>query len=428
MEERFLYHIWDEGHLQGDLNTVGGKPLKIVYQGQFNTGRGPDFKNAIIEIAGEQQRGDVEIHLKTADWQAHNHHEDVYYNSVILHVVWEHRAPYDQTISEDGGLIDILEIQNKLSEDISKLIQNHESPQRRSVYCDLLSAIDNDALTLILHKAGLRRFKAKIARFNSALTMSSFDQLFYEGIFEALGYDKNKLNTLQLAQSLPLARLKEFKAQGMHKDDLAAIYLCSSGMLAPQSGIIPEYLQKHVWKLYEAQPWYGRKILIDWQFFRVRPQNHPIKRVLYISELIWECLDGGLLKHFIDNCDAHLDDPKAHFKAYQSLWRENTGFDGYALTLGRSIQSNIYLNILVPVLALWQQKMAGDTQRVTALYQSFPGLPANYITRFMSRYMKPEQVKLTEGKAIYQQGLLDIYHRYCNWHYCAECTQRSRQD
>jgi hypothetical protein len=135
-----------------------------------------------------------------------------------------------------------------------------------------------------------------------------------------------------------------------------------------------------------------------------------------------------LLKHFIDNCDAHLDDPKAHFKAYQSLWRENTGFDGYALTLGRSIQSNIYLNILVPVLALWQQKMAGDTQRVTALYQSFPGLPANYITRFMSRYMKPEQVKLTEGKAIYQQGLLDIYHRYCNWHYCAECTQRSRQD
>jgi hypothetical protein len=88
--------------------------------------------------------------------------------------------------------------------------------------------------------------------------MSSFDQLFYEGIFEALGYDKNKLNTLQLAQSLPLARLKEFKAQGMHKDDLAAIYLCSSGMLSPQSGIIPEYLQKHC-ELYEAQPWYGRK-------------------------------------------------------------------------------------------------------------------------------------------------------------------------
>ncbi|HQB97513.1 MAG TPA: DUF2851 family protein, partial [Candidatus Cloacimonadota bacterium] len=46
MEERFLYHIWDEGHLIPELRTVSGKSVRIVYQGQYNTGRGPDFKNA----------------------------------------------------------------------------------------------------------------------------------------------------------------------------------------------------------------------------------------------------------------------------------------------------------------------------------------------------------------------------------------------
>lgn len=426
MEEKFLYHIWDEGHLNSDLQTIGAKALKIIYQGQFNTGRGPDFKNAIIELDGEQLRGDVEIHLKTQDWQAHNHQEDVYYNKVILHVVLEHKALYTHTIREDGAVIEILALQNNLCEDISKLLQNHETPQRRSVYCDLLSAIENDSLRLILHNAGLRRFKAKIGRFNSALSMSSFDQLFYEGLFEALGYDKNKLNTLQLAQSLPLAKLKEYKAEGMSRKELAAIYLCSSGMLKQKSTAISEALQEKLWQLYERQPWQGQKVLIDWQFFRIRPQNHPLKRILYISTLIWESLDIGLLNHFLSNTQSYIKDPKTHNKAYTSLWMVQELFEGQPLSLGKAVQNNIYLNIYLPVLALWHQKMASDTHDVFALYSAFPGLQANYVTRFMSRYMNPEQSKIADSQAIYQQGLLDIYHRFCNWHYCSECIEQTR--
>jgi len=52
MDEKFLYHIWDEGHLAANLKTVSGKDLKVNYQGQFNTFRGPDFVNAIISVEG----------------------------------------------------------------------------------------------------------------------------------------------------------------------------------------------------------------------------------------------------------------------------------------------------------------------------------------------------------------------------------------
>jgi hypothetical protein len=423
MEEKFLYHIWDERHLANELKTVSGKNLRIVYQGQFNTGRGPDFKNAIIEIQGEQLRGDIEIHLKTQDWQAHNHQEDIYYNQVILHVVLEHKTGYSHTIREDGALIEILELSTQLSEDISKLMTAHESPQRPSVYCDLLSAISNDNLRLILHSAGLRRFKAKIARFNSALSLSSFDQLFYEGLFEALGYDKNKLNTLQLAQGLPLAQLREYKAQGMSKEELAAIYLCSSDLLKAKPAIIDEALYQKLWRLYEAQAWQGRKLHIDWQLFRIRPQNHPLKRILHLTDLIWECLEGGLLQHFLTHTSAFNNDPKAHSKAYSALWPQSEIFDGYPTKIGKSVQDNIYLNILLPVTSLWTQKLSGDPQEIYNLYAAFPGLQQNYITRFMSRYMSPEQSKIADSKAIYQQGLLDIYHRFCSWHFCQECTE-----
>lgn len=423
MEEKFLYHIWDEGHLKPEPKSICGKAIRIVYQGQFNTARGPDFRNAIIEIAGEQLRGDIEIHLKTMDWQAHTHHEDLYYNKVILHVVLEHNGQHDFSLSEDGRLIPILELKDQLSDDIDKLLTKRDIPSRRSVYCDLLSAVSNDNLITILYTAGLRRFKAKVKRFNALLSLYSFQQLFYEGLFEALGYDKNKLNTLQIAQSLPLGKLKEYKAEGMTAKELAALYAAGSGLLKQRSALIPDEISDELLKLYEAQPWLGKAMPIDWQLFRIRPQNHPLKRLIYIAPLIWEHLDDNILQYFIYSLEAYKAEPKAHYKAYGKLWQKHELFSGLSLILGKSVQDNIYLNILLPVLSLWEEKLGADARQIHELYSSFPGLQENYIIRFMARYMNPQQVKLVNSKAIYQQGILDIYHRYCNWHLCEECLK-----
>ena len=423
MEEKFLYHIWDEGHLRADLTTASQLPVKIVYQGQFNTARGPDFKNAIIEIAGETKRGDIEIHLKTSDWQAHNHQEDAYYNQVILHVVLRDSSSYPYTILEDGSAVEILSLEEQLSEDIQKLLAQHDESAKPAVYCDLLSAIDNDHLTAILHNAGMRRFAGKLKRFNTALSLSSFDQIFYEGIFEALGYDKNKLNTLYLAQSLPLKTLGEYKAEGMSKIQLCAIYLCASKLLKRNSGMLPESVIADLWQKYEEQPWQGQKINIDWQLFRIRPQNHPLKRLIYISDLIWEHLEGNLLKDFITATESEANP----YKAFSSMWIPRSPYpDLKPQTLGKSVQNNIYLNIFLPVMALWHQKMATDAEPIYQAYTDFRPLQENYITRFMERYLNPSQIKLANSKAVYQQGLMDIYHRFCNWHYCSECLKRAK--
>ncbi|MDD3523392.1 MAG: DUF2851 family protein [Candidatus Cloacimonetes bacterium] len=421
MEERFLYHIWDEGHLIPELRTVSGKSVRIVYQGQYNTGRGPDFKNAIIELDHEQLRGDVEIHLKSSDWQAHNHQEDIYYNKVVLHVVLNHNSAYPYTIREDGGSVEVLELKHQLSEDILKLTQDQEFPAKASAYCDLLSALDKDRLISILHMAGIRRFEGKIKRFNSALSLSSFDQIFYEGVFEAIGYDKNKLNTMQIAQSLPISMLREFLSEGMSADDLLAIYLGASGLLARSGSLISNQNRERIMRDYETQPYFARNLEIDWQLFRVRPQSHPLKRLIYISPIIHASLQEGLfhytLRHTLDAENLH--------KAFRAIWQPQISSDGQAFNLGKMVQDNIYLNIFLPILCLWQRKMAQDTNIVMNAYREYSALPENHITRFMHRYLNPSQIELSGSKAIYQQGLMDIYHRFCNWHLCAECKQRA---
>ncbi|RLC50440.1 MAG: DUF2851 domain-containing protein, partial [Candidatus Cloacimonadota bacterium] len=61
--EKLLYHIWDAQHLQKNLKTISSRSIKVLFPGRWNTGSGPDFKDAIIEIDGIVKRGDVELEI-----------------------------------------------------------------------------------------------------------------------------------------------------------------------------------------------------------------------------------------------------------------------------------------------------------------------------------------------------------------------------
>src|SRR5690554_5810873 len=95
--EKLLYHIWDAQHLIKNLVTVSGKRIRVMHPGQWNSDMGPDFHNLIIDIDGNISRGDAEIHLQTYDWIAHHHNEDLNFNNVILHIVYEHNGQYPLT-------------------------------------------------------------------------------------------------------------------------------------------------------------------------------------------------------------------------------------------------------------------------------------------------------------------------------------------
>jgi hypothetical protein len=70
------------------LRTEGGEDYTLLYQGRRGGGAGPDFRDAVpARLDGARLRGDVELHLRARDWQAHGHAADPRYNAVVLHVV-----------------------------------------------------------------------------------------------------------------------------------------------------------------------------------------------------------------------------------------------------------------------------------------------------------------------------------------------------
>ena len=91
MREDFLHYVWQHKKFEVlKLQTTSYEKVEVISVGQQNLHGGPDFFNAQLIIGEQLWAGNVEIHIKTSDWYAHNHESDSAYDNVILHVVWEH--------------------------------------------------------------------------------------------------------------------------------------------------------------------------------------------------------------------------------------------------------------------------------------------------------------------------------------------------
>jgi hypothetical protein len=431
LQEKFLHHIWDQRHLVPNLKTINGKIVKIVYQGQYNTSNGPDFKHAVLDIGGETTQGDVEIHLKTYDWTAHQHHEDRAYNDTILHVVFEHKGNLGFTIREDAAQIDILELQGQIDADIAKIFTQFtiNPPLKHQGICDFFSLCTDEQLLPLLQENGWDRFLRKCNRFNAELHFSSFDQLLYNGFMEAMGYDKNKFNTLSLSHQYTWSILSEWKSKGLDAITLAAIWLNYSDLMDRAEKLLPIDTFIKIKRAFEYQIFTNEKGNIQWNLFRVRPANHPVKRILQASRIIIELLDKGFLNTIISIMkNTNILNYRQFLQGLkQALTVQEKIIEGVE-PLGNNLLTTMAGNIMLPILYLYAEKINDKELMVNirSLYYNFPAAGNNYITGFMQGYMSTRQSAVGNASYINQQGLLNIYYKHCIYKLCDLCTQEKQ--
>src|SRR5262245_5606209 len=107
MNERLLQFIWQYRYFdQHELLINSGEPIELISPGVLNTNQGPDFLDAKIRIGHTTWAGNIELHIKSSDWNKHGHEADVLYRNVILHGVWEH--------DKDVNDIPVLELKGRV--------------------------------------------------------------------------------------------------------------------------------------------------------------------------------------------------------------------------------------------------------------------------------------------------------------------------
>jgi hypothetical protein len=245
-------------------------------------------------------------------------------------------------------------------------------------------------------------------------------QSLYRGVMEALGYSHNKAAFLNLAERLPVGQIERITQEAV-KRSLGLVYLqaamlegagFSGGPSLAEVGVEQCLLRSGDWK---AVPGSG------WELFKVRPGNHPVRRVLGLSYLLWRYRDNGFLRALLQRVRTTSVSGKGDGLAEAFLVTLESATGRRQVLVGRDRADEIVLNVLLPFSWAWSRANGEFSVclKAYALYRHYPLLNSNSIDRHMS-----SQLGLSAGQvglACRQQGLLHLYKEFCTQGKCGSC-------
>lgn len=192
-----------------------------------------------------------------------------------------------------------------------------------------------------------------------------------------------------------------------------------------QDSAVKFLILRMVMQIYKAGGFCAMNFEIEWKLFRIRPINHPAVRLLQIVDFLYNSLDNSFFYKVIQLFSfpkAGFDRVKFRQKYYNLIATEND-FLPENLILGKNRKDVMMINVILPLAILYARNMSFEDFEKAALqvYRQYYGLPENHITREFQQYMTSEQRRQISRKAIYQQGLLEIYYDFCIHHSCDSC-------
>lgn len=414
--EDFLFYVWQfKVFNHQNLKTIDGQPIELIYNGVLNKDAGPDFQGAKVKIGDTEWAGNVEIHIKSSDWERHNHTQDKAYNNVILHVVYE----YDKAVMRnDGTAVPTLEIKpfiySNIENQYKALVQN-----LNWIPCEKhLSAVEELYLESWLLRMLIERLEMKSERFLETLTeyKGSWDDAFYIALARNFGFKTNAVPFEMLARSLPQQILARHKNNPLQ---IEALIFGQAGFLDDSldddfhSSLRREY--SFLKAKYNLKP-------IDkylWKFLRLRPQNFPTLRLAQFSSLVIK--SSHLFSKILE-----VKEPKQIAGLFKELpvspyWQTHYRFDrqaeGVSVQLGSTSVNNILLNSVAVTLFSYGTYTDDHAikDRALNLLETIP-FEANQITR---RFL---EVGVKKGNSDRSQALLHLKKSYCDLKKCLNCA------
>lgn len=424
LAEYKLVELWRDLISREDtLVTESGEPLRIVYPGRLNDSRGADFRDAVITNGEEVRQGEIELHVNSGDWEAHGHHQDSAYNSVILHVVLENNSSLTMHRA-NGELLPTLCLHRYLEKRLRAAVP--------VLPCSEIGIRYPEKVKQVLDEAGETRFRQKASQFQEELQQHEAGEVLYRAILGALGYSKNKIPCIKLADLVPLSILESL-ARSLPEEESSlhqqALSFGAAGLL-PSRRSVYEGSPKDIYLAALENLWaeyYSRESLPpgSWNLFKVRPNNSPLRRIAALGYLIWRFREKGLLNSLValvENTAA--ENGRELAEAFQvnasGYW---AGHYDFGLTcsglspalIGADRAGEIIVNVLLPFI----HAQNVHNLQTLEISRCFPVLSANSIEKHVQH-----QLGIGKGvinSACRQQGLIHIYKTLCTQGKCTEC-------
>lgn len=420
--ERLLAKLWKEKAARlTNLRTEAGQRVRVVYPGRSAGAAGPDFRNALLEMEGfGLVAGDVELHIRQSDWNSHGHGGDPNYNGVVLHGALEITS--DATRLQSGGQAPMVDLRVLLEEELDqnpdlsgrKADLRWVEPQQLDIWQvlgrkDFSRPASMDEAEKTLDRAGDQRFVLKSRWLSECIRADGPDQALYQALMEGLGYSSNRRPFIELASRAPYQAVTEAAGRFPPGERFEAICrwlgACSGlaeaasprrpGRLGqPEQLNQPErVLPKNVGPAMNKE---------EWRLFRVRPANHPRRRIMGAASILDRFLERGLAAGLGEVVQGHS--PAKLTEALCAPAMAGPAFVGP----GRA--KDLAVNAVLPFVHAWADAdgRGPGADAALSLYQLFPRLADNEIYREMAEQLFPREWHGVIRGARRQQGLLHL--------------------
>lgn len=427
--------LWFEQLHQPVLTTDDGRTVEIIQPGFWNHGGGPDFSRAVVRFAKDGKKdpdvtlGNVEVHLRPADWNTHGHHADPAYDETILHVVWEARGgksffPATSTFRRVPQVVLNSQLVAPWS-DLQPLcasLLHYPLPGAVPGRCSpALAALPREKVVEILRAAGLFRLRQKAQRWYWRRRLTSPEQALYEALAEALGFHANQIPMRLVAQRLPWSKLRSMDASARlgHLFGLA-------GFL-PDKSVTQLQAEPKAWlrKLWEI--WWKARGALDyallprsqWRLAGLRPLNRPERRLAALAQIVPRVPE---LLASLEARDAERFS-KILLAIRDPFWEEHATLTGTPLRapcrlVGEERIDDILINVFWPMVSL--EEPAAAQSGLSVMTTAPNGASRIASQRMLISALSPKQAR----EALVQQGLLQIFRDYCqtDCSQCRDCT------
>ncbi len=427
--------LWFEQLHQPALTTDDGRTVEIIQPGFWNHGGGPDFSRAVVRFSKEGQPdealtiGNVEVHLRAADWNVHGHHVDPAYDETVLHIVWETKGPkaFFPATSSFRRVPQVV-LGTQLVAPWAELqplcagLLHHPMPSAVPGRCSsTLAILPAEQVVSILRAAGLFRLKQKAQRWYWRRRLTSPEQMLHEALAEALGFHANQIPMRLVAQRLPWAKLRTMD----HETRLAHLFGLS-GFL-PDESVARLQAEPRAWLRNLWEIWWKARSPLDyallpksqWKLAGQRPLNRPERRLAALAQVVPR-VPELLLALKARDADRFA---KTLHAVTDPFWEKHATLTGNPMSapcrlIGEERIHDILINVFWPLVLLDDPEAAREG--LSAITAASNGAARIATQRTLISSLTPKQ----QREALVQQGLLQVFRDYCqsDCSQCQDCT------
>ncbi len=412
MREETLHFVWEHQYYKiGKAITLDQFPVQVINTGKPHINAGPDFEQAKINIGAVEWNGDVEIHIKSSDWNAHHHQFDKAYNKVVLHVVWQH----DKAIfREDGTPIPTLELHTLVSKPLLEKV-NTLLDSVSPIACSLqIGSVPEIIIADTIQRAFIQRLERKAGFITHELNNAKgdWDEVAYRVFMKQMGMKVNGEAFYALALAIPYSIIRKY-THSLFK--IEALLFGASGMLA--ASFKDEYmidLETEYGFLAHKHSFNKTINPAIWKFLRLRPANFPTLRLAQTASIL---ANSDSIFEFFTEKTAPLKSINWQVSDY---WKTHYKFGEKTIkkvpNLGIGSIDLLLINVVAPLLTAYSKSIDNEefiNKAVKLLAQIRP--EKNRIIRAW------EKLLIESKNAGESQGLIELYNESCYHKKCLNC-------